>query len=405
MDDFTNKNDDDLINETNKILEEDDEIIDVSDLKRRIAEKQREEERKEVEERMSSDYNPVQYNKYESTYVPNNYTNSYNSQEYSSYSSSSSSQGDVEFTKKVAKFMIIGFFCLFIFALIFSITLFNMVSEIDYSDDYYYDDYYYEDDYYSEDYSYDYSDSQYYDDYNYTDNYMNEDTTNSEYIDNNFNENNSNNYYQEYDSEDLNQDGYVDREEYELKYLEKAREYEKNITVKEIYNDKDNKEIYFELVNNNAYPVTFMDIKMAFYDENKKLVDVTQTSVTNCEIGKPVIVDLYYRTFFDSYEVAISADTEIQSKVEKVDVEVTSIKDTSFDDNKVYYTIKNNGDKEVYGDAYIIFYDDSNNIVKIERSYVSKLKAGKEDTFEEYVFMDDINYRRIEVDISRLHSN
>ena len=395
MDDFTNKNDDDLINETNKILEEDDEIVDVSDLKRRIAEKQRKEERKEVEERLSSDYNPVQYNKYESTYIPNNYTNNYNSQDYSSYSSSNASQGDVEFTKKVAKVMIIGFFCLFIFALIISITLFNMVDEIDYSD-YYYDDYYYEDDYYSEDYNYDYN-------YDYTDNYMNEDTTNSEYIDNNFVENNFNNYYQEYDSKDLNQDGYVDREEYELEHIEKAREYEKNITIKELYNNKENKEIYFEIVNNNAYPVTFMDIKMAFYDENKKLVDVTQTSVMNCEIGKPVIVDLYYSTFFDSYEVAISVDTENQSKAEKVNVEVTSIKDASFDDNKLYYTIKNNGDNEVYGDVYIIFYDDSNNIVKIERSYVSRLKSGKEETFDEYIFIDDMDYRKIEVDTSRLH--
>ena len=379
MDDFINKNDDDLINETNKILEEDDDIVDVSDLKKRIAEKEKVEERKKVEENLYNSYNPVQYNKYESTYIPNDYTNNYNLQEYSAYSSNSTSQSNIEFTKKVAKFIIIGFFSMFIFAIIFFMAAFNMMNEIDYSDDYYY-----EDDYYSEDYYYD---DQYYGDYS-----------------SNIFDNNNDNYYQEYDSKDLNQDGYVDREEYELEYVEKAREYEKNITIKELYNNKENKEIYFEIVNNNAYPVTFMDIKMAFYDENKKLVDVTQTSVMNCEIGKPVIVDLYYRTFFDSYEVAISVDTEDQSKAEKVNVEVTSIKDASFDDNKLYYTIKNNGDNEVYGDVYIIFYDDSNNIVKIERSYVSRLKSGREETFEEYVFIDDVNYRRIEIDTSRLHT-
>ena len=383
MDDFTNKNDDDLINETNKILEEDDDIVDVSDLKKRIAEKEKVEDRKKVEENLYNSYNPVQYNTYESKYIPNDYPNNYNLQEYSAYSSNSTSQSNIEFTKKVAKFIIIGFFSMFIFAIIFFMVAFNMMNEIDYSDDYYY-----EDDYYSEDYSSDYYyDDQYYGDYS-----------------SNIFDNNNDNYYQEYDSKDLNQDGYVDREEYELEYVEKAREYEKNITIKELYNNKENKEIYFEIVNNNAYPVTFMDIKMAFYDENKKLVDVTQTSVMNCEIGKPVIVDLYYRTFFDSYEVAISVDTEDQSKAEKVNVEDTSIKDASFDDNKLYYTIKNNGDNEVYGDVYIIFYDDSNNIVKIERSYVSRLKSGREETFEEYVFIDDVNYRRIEIDTSRLHT-
>lgn len=208
---------------------------------------------------------------------------------------------------------------------------------------------------------------------------------------------------QYYDIEyDLDNDGYLDYDELNTYEEENATDYEKYYKAIELFVDKEEKVIYFELENRNSYKVDFAYIKIAFYDENKNLIDVCEESISNVSIDGKVIERVHYNKEFASYDVIVTVDdyyTEIE-EVESADVSLISSHE-NFESGDIEYTIKNNSEKSVSGDVYVIFYDEADNIVDIEYDFVYDLGAGKTVTELMYLY-NDKDYSYFKVDLSGL---
>ena len=204
-----------------------------------------------------------------------------------------------------------------------------------------------------------------------------------------------------YDVEyDLDNDGYLDYEEMDRYELEKASDYERFYTAKELFVDKEDRTIYFEIENRNSYKVDFADLKIAFYDENKKLIDVVEEPISNILVNGKIIERVHYRKEFASYEVVVTVEdysTDIEER-EEANVSLISTRE-KVDSNDIEYVIKNNSSKSVSGDVYVIFYDENKNIVNIEEDYIFDLGSGKTATERVYVF-SDVDYSSLEVDLS-----
>lgn len=198
-------------------------------------------------------------------------------------------------------------------------------------------------------------------------------------------------YEEIYDIEyDLNEDGYLDYEEQNTYELDKSTDYERNYIAKELFIDRDRKAIYFELENRNSYNVEYAHLNVAFYDEEGKLVDVEEKYIDNVVTNEKVIEYVDYNRPFAKYDVNItvdmySLDEEIPNN--NANIEVVS-KEMVLEEDKVLFTIKNNSEKEVSGDIYVIFYDEGNKITYIDSNYVYDLKPGKTEEVEAYIFND-----------------
>lgn len=204
-----------------------------------------------------------------------------------------------------------------------------------------------------------------------------------------------------YDIEyDLDSDGYLDYEEMSIYESEKAADYERFYTAEELFIDKEDMAIYFEIENRNSYKVDFAYLKIAFYDENKKLIDVAEESISNILPDGKVIEKVHYNKEFTSYEVVVTVDDYYTELEESEDANISLISThEDFESNEVEYVIKNNSSKSVSGDVYMIFYDENENIVNIEDDYIFDLGAGKTVTESVFIF-SDVDYSSLEVDLS-----
>lgn len=200
-------------------------------------------------------------------------------------------------------------------------------------------------------------------------------------------------YEEIYDIEyDFDEDGYLDYEEQHTYELDKATDYEKNYIIKEMFIDKERRSMYFELENRNSYNVDFAHLNVAFYDEEGRLVDVEEKYIDNILTNQKVIECIDYNRPFATYDVNITVEwTSLDEEVpnNNANMEIVS-KEINKEDGELIYTIKNNSEKEVSGDIYVIFYDEGNKIVNIYRDYVYDLKSGGTEELEAYIYDDSI---------------
>jgi hypothetical protein len=195
-----------------------------------------------------------------------------------------------------------------------------------------------------------------------------------------------------HDTYDFDEDGYLDYEEQHTYELDKATDYEKNYTIKEMFIDKERRSMYFELENRNSYNVDFAHLNVAFYDEEGRLVDVEEKYIDNILTNQKVIECIDYNRPFATYDVNITVEwTSLDEEVpnNNANMEIVS-KEINKEDGELIYTIKNNSEKEVSGDIYVIFYDEGNKIVNIYRDYVYDLKSGGTEELEAYIYDDSI---------------
>ena len=204
-----------------------------------------------------------------------------------------------------------------------------------------------------------------------------------------------------YDIEyDLDNDGYLDYEEMNTYESEKASDYERFYIANELFIDREDKTIYFEIENRNSYKVDFAYLKIAFYDENKKLIDIAEQPISNIIPDGRIIERIHYNKEFASYEVVITVEDYYTDLEEREDANVSLVSThENFKNNEIEYVVKNNSSKSVSGDVYMIFYDEKENIVNIEEDFLFDLGAGKTVTESVYIF-NDVDYSSLEVDLS-----
>ena len=212
-------------------------------------------------------------------------------------------------------------------------------------------------------------------------------------------------YEEFYDIEyDIDNNGYLDYNEQTTYDLEKSLDYEKYYTAKEIFIDKENKDIYFELENRNTEYIDYADLNIAYYDEEGKLIDVDEVYISNPSIDKKTIECIHYERDFSKYDVKIIVGSYSYNKnTEYIDTEVELVStEEDFENNKLKYTLKNNSDKKVSGTVYVIFYNEYDEIIKIEQGYMYDFTAGKTKTDYIYINLNNLEYSYFKIDTSSL---
>lgn len=164
-------------------------------------------------------------------------------------------------------------------------------------------------------------------------------------------------------------------EEIENKYLEKFNNtLKKNLTLsKAIVSVEDKEEVIYEIINNNAEPICDVDMKVAFFDAEGKLVDIDDVSIGLISANSTAYVSSYRNHLepFAKCDAVFTKDYSYEQYIECKDAIKYEIKEDEYLENYIVKAENMSNDDVEEAIFFAKYYDAAGNIIHVEDDFIS----------------------------------